>query len=79
MESAAKAFFDESRNLQLLSEGKRARVSGILDFYTKDFLAKSPTLIAYINRYASKSIPEDYRVEFIDYDWTVNDRRSGRS
>ena len=79
LESAAKAFFGDTGNLQLLSEGKRARVSGILDFYTKDFLAKSPTLIAYINRYARKSIPEDYRVEFIDYDWTVNDQRSGRS
>lgn len=79
LESAARGFFSESRNLQLLSEGKRARVSGILDFYTKDFLAKSPTLIAYINKYASKSIPEDYRIEFIDYDWTVNDQRFRRS
>ena len=79
LESAAKAFFSESRNLQLLSEGKRARVSGILDFYTKDFLAKSPTLIAYINQYASISVPEDYLIEFIDYDWTVNDQRTGRS
>ncbi len=54
------------------------RASSILDFYTGYFLPKNPTLIAYINKYASKSIPEDYRIEFIDYDWTVNDQRSRR-
>ena len=78
LESAARSFFGESRNLQVQAESKRARVSGILDFYSKDFLAKSPTLIAYINRYTGKNVPEDYRIEFIDYDWTVNEQRSGR-
>lgn len=52
-------------------------MSAILEFYTKDFLAKSPTLIAYINRYAPAGIPADFAIEFIDYDWTVNDARRG--
>lgn len=79
LDVAAKAFFSEFRNLQLLYADRRVRVSGILDFYTGDFLAKTPTLTAYINKYARHNIPEDYRIEFIDYDWTVNDRRSPRS
>ena len=28
-----------------------------------------------VNRYANTPVPEDYRVEFIDYDWTVNDQK----
>ncbi len=79
LDDEARRFFAESRDLQVIPERKLARVSSILAFYTGDFLAKSPTLIAYINKYANKSIPEDYRIEFIDYDWTVNDQRSGRS
>jgi Protein of unknown function, DUF547 len=75
LDAEARRFFSEPRNLQLVPEERRARVSSILEFYTADFLAKSPTLIAYINRYAAAPVPQDYRIEFIDYDWTVNDRR----
>jgi hypothetical protein len=52
----------------------RVRVSAILKFYTADFLAKAPTLIAYINRYRETAIPDDYEIVFIAYDWTVNRR-----
>ena len=70
----AQRFFAETRNLEVLPEQKLVRVSRILKFSTEDFLAESPTLIAYVNRYAPRRIPEDFALEFMDYDWTVNDR-----
>jgi hypothetical protein len=76
LDKKAREFFAEPRNLQLVPERNVVRVSSILKFYREDFLARAPTLIAYINRYAPSSIPQDYRVEFIDYDWTVNDQRA---
>jgi hypothetical protein len=79
LDELAKAFFAEARNLQVLPARRRVRVSSILKFYREDFLAKSPTLIDYINRYAQHAIPEDYEVEFIDYDWTVNDQHRGQT
>ncbi len=79
LDQAARQFFGEARNLQALPERKLVRVSSILKFYTEDFLAKSPTLIAYIITYASFKVPDDYGIEFIDYDWTVNDRKRERS
>lgn len=75
LDAMPREFFAEPRNLEILPEQKRARVSSILKFYREDFLKKAPTLIAYVNRYRSPPIPEDYAVEFIDYDWTVNDQR----
>ena len=72
LDAEARAFFGEKRNLQVDPGRKLVRVSSILKFYTDDFLARMPTLIAYINLYASTQIPSDYRVEFIDYDWTVS-------
>ncbi len=74
----ARRFFSEGRNLQMDPERKIVRVSGILDFYTKDFLARMPTLISYINLYASVQVPGDYQTEFIDYGWTVNDQHRDR-
>ena len=76
LEDGARQFFAESRNLQMVPVRKLMRVSSILKFYTTDFLAKSPTLSAYIEKYTDKRIPGDFRIEFLDYDWTVNYSRS---
>ena len=65
-------FFAESHNLRVDHARQTVEVSEILDFYTEDFLATDPSLIAYINRYRDDQIPDSYTVEFIDYDWTVN-------
>lgn len=73
LDRAARRFFAEPRNLELVPATKTVRLSEILKFYKEDFLRHSPSLIAYVNQYASEKIPDDYQVEFIDYDWTVND------
>ena len=52
-------------------------VAAIFDFYTKDFLARAPTLIDYVNRYRPDPIPPELKVRFFNYDWTVNDRGRG--
>jgi uncharacterized protein DUF547 len=72
LEAAARLFFSEPRNVELEPETRTVRFSEILSFYTKDFLAKAPSLIAYANRYRAEPIPADWKVEFIPYDWTLN-------
>jgi hypothetical protein len=74
-------FFSENRNLRIDHPNKTVNVSEILEFYTEDFTpTHAPTLIAYINRYLADPIPEDYAVQFIDYDWTIaNSRPSFRN
>jgi Protein of unknown function, DUF547 len=72
LDGAAKLFFSEDRNVELDPAAKVVRFNEILRFYTKDFLAKSGSLIAYANLYREQKIPADWKVEFIKYDWTVN-------
>ena len=72
LDREARLFFSEERNLQVDAAAKKVRVNEILKFYTEDFLKKSPSLLAYINRYRSPPIPADYEVTFIPYDWTIN-------
>ncbi len=76
LDAAARLFFSEPRNLQLDPARKIVRLSSILDFYTGDFLKRAPTLIGYANRYVGPPIPDDFRVRFIPYDWTINARLS---
>jgi hypothetical protein len=72
LEREATKFFNEERNVLVNNATKSFKVSEILKFYTSDFLAKSPSLAAYVNRYREEKVPESYAVEFFSYDWTIN-------
>ncbi len=72
LDREARRFLAEPRNLRVIPERKTVHLSEIFKFYKEDFLRRSPGLIAYVNRYAREKIPEDYEIDFIDYDWTVN-------
>jgi len=72
LERETRRFFAEERNLRVHHERKVVRLNEILDFYTEDFLAESPSLIHYVNRYVEPPVPTGYEVRFFDYDWDVN-------
>jgi len=67
-------FFNKEKHLRIDSDNKVVYVSEILDFYTEDSVVSGDQqdLLTYINRYQKVTIPADYKVEFIDYDWTIN-------
>ena len=72
LDREARLFYNEARNVEVNEGAKLLRLSEILDFYTADFLAKAPSLAVYVNRYRRVPVPENYTVEFIAYDWTIN-------
>jgi hypothetical protein len=72
LDGAARLFFGDSRNVELDPGRRTVRFNEILRFYAKDFLEKAPSLIAYANRYRLPLIPADWKVEFLPYDWTLN-------
>ncbi len=72
LEREAQQFFNDERNVKVEPGKKTVRLSEILSFYKEDFLKAASSLVAYANRYREEKIPEDYKVEFIPYDWTVN-------
>ncbi len=70
-------FFAEPRNVRIDHEKERVYFTEIFKFFPEDFLAVAPSFIAYANRYraADAKIPEDYKVKYIDYDWTIIQQR----
>lgn len=60
---------DKSRNQ--LSK-KNPKISKIFMWYKGDFSA-SGGVIAFINRYASTPIPVDADIDYLDYDWNLNE------
>lgn len=74
LDAETRRFLDDPRHVQVDPPLRTVRLNSILRFYTADFLAAAPSLPAYVNRYRSAAIPEDYRVRFIPYDWTLHQR-----
>jgi hypothetical protein len=74
LEASAQYFLNENRNVQVDADKSTVRFSQILQFYTEDFLKKAPSLIAYANKYRDSKIPDGYKVDFIPYDWILNQR-----
>ena len=74
LHAATLEFFSKERHLRVDYENHEVRLSEILDFYTEDFVADGnrQNLIDYVNRYVSTPIDAAYRVQFIPYDWTIN-------
>lgn len=72
LERETREFFAEERNVRVDAAKRTVYLSEILDFFPEDFLAVAPSLIAYVNRYRTPPLPEDYELEFIPYDWTMN-------
>ena len=74
LQSAAIEFFNKDKHILLKNDAEEVHLSGIMKFYTKDYVAsgKKQDLIAYVNQYSRTPIPETYKVKFIKYDWTIN-------
>ena len=75
LDTAARTFIGENRNVWIDHAKREVSLSAIFDFYTQDFLAHAPGLIAYVNRYRPAPVPSDLKVRFLGYDWTVNHRK----
>ena len=75
LDTAARTFIGDSRNVWIEHAKREVWLSAIFDFYTQDFLAHAPSLIAYVNRYRAAQVPADFKVRFLEYHWTVNHRK----
>ena len=64
---------DKSRN-EL--DAKNPKLSSIFSFYGKDMKRWSgKSLIEYINQYVAVKIDEDAEIDYLDYNWNLNDQK----
>jgi hypothetical protein len=75
LEHESRTFFSETRNVRVDAANRTVYLTEIMKFFPEDFLAVSPSLIAYANQYRSEPIPDDYKVRYTPYDWTIIHQR----
>jgi len=77
-------FVAEDRGLRLNREEDTLYLSRYFDWYAEDVEAESGSVIDYLLRYASGDVAATLRshrdaltIQFMDYDWTLNDQARG--
>lgn len=74
LQIAATEFFNKSKHIKISNDEKIVYLSGIMKFYTKDYVSSGnkSDLVAYVNQYRSDQIPTSYKVKFLKYNWAIN-------
>ena len=52
---------------------KKIEISKIFEWYAEDFKEGDMTLIKFINKYSEVTIQDDAKVEYKEYNWSLND------
>ena len=75
LSNEARKFCNEKRNVDFDAASKKLKLSHIFDWYKEDFGKDPAKVIEWINNYraADAKLPSDAKLEFVDYDWTLND------
>ncbi len=51
----------------------QVKVSQIFEWYKGDFTHDGQTLVGYINQFRTENLPEDAKVSYYKYNWTLNE------
>ena len=73
LDEQAVAFINDPRRNDI--SGSSASLSKIFDWFSGDF-TKEVTLKEYLNRYANTPLTEITEIQYLDYDWTLNDAKN---
>lgn len=58
--------------IKIDAKGKKVLVSKIFDWYKDDFTAGGKSVPAFINQYRTNAIPDNYKLDYYEYDWSLN-------
>ena len=75
LDARTKATLNSDKHVRADWGARTVYVSELFKWYKDDFLLQEKSVIAYLNRYRTGKIPEDFAVDYIRYDWSLNEYR----
>lgn len=73
METQVKIALNNNGFIKVNDAEKKVLLSEIFKWYEADFKQDGSTVIKFINKYRENKIPEDYKVDYYTYDWSLNE------
>ncbi len=68
------AFFADKRKNKISAE--LLQLNSIMKWYKVDFTKGGQSLVDFVNKYTKTNIQSDAKVEYLDYDWSLNEQKS---
>ena len=53
---------------------ENVKLSKVFEWYRRDFTGRDHNLIDYINMYSNTKVSSDAKLEFLDFDWSLNEK-----
>jgi len=76
LDDAMRQFINDRQRNQL--QGSTIRISKIFSWFSTDFRINGAPLTDYLNRYARIPVPRRTKVEYLPFDWRLNEMRPVR-
>ena len=73
LEEQAKLAANDPYFVRMDKDAQRLKLSELFRWYKSDFTQDAPSIVAFLNRYRKDKIPESTGIQWIKYDWTLND------
>lgn len=67
-------YFISNKVKNQIKSSKKAKLSKIFKWYKGDFTSSGKTIIEYINQFSDVKLDADATIEFLDYDWNLNEK-----
>lgn len=74
LEKQTKTFLMDSDKNSIDTEQKILKLSPIFDWFKEDFSAKSGSVIEFVNPYYDNKANKEFKIEYTNYDWSLNDQ-----
>ena len=79
LEAQTRAFLADADKNSIDTINKTVRLSPLFEWFEEDFSPKSGSVIEFVNPYFDNTAGPDYKIEYTDYDWSLNGAESNKS
>src|SRR5262249_28644241 len=73
LDRETRKFMSEKRNVDYDAAAHKVRLSRLFDWYKDDFGKEPAKVLTWINKYRDEKVPIDAKIDYVEYDWTLND------
>lgn len=74
LDQRAMAKLNDPTFVQFDNDNRKLLLNQIFEWYGEDFGKNNKEVIAFINQYRTEKIPNDYKIAYYPYDWSINSK-----
>lgn len=79
LDQQTKEFLSDSGKNSIDTKQEKLRISPIFDWFKEDFIAQSGSVIEFVNPYFENKANKKFKIEYTNYDWSLNDQNTKKN